>query len=262
MKESDEVYHGQNIMNGGQYLSSHALIEYMNCPAAFDQKMRGLIPPKDSDSFKAGRAAHCLILEGKAEYQRRYVFGGPINEKTGKPYGQTSDKYKQWVADQEGEVITDAIDRDCQYMAAGVKMHVKACEDLSLGRPEVIARAKYCGQDCQIKIDWLRTDKIIDLKTCRDLNWFHKDFFDYQYDNQLSFYQKVYEQDAGARLPVYVLAVQKTAPYMAAYYKINQSILDHAQLENEKAMHEMRKSLELGLYPTGFEGVRELGGKK
>ncbi|MCD8350001.1 MAG: PD-(D/E)XK nuclease-like domain-containing protein [Planctomycetaceae bacterium] len=258
IRESDADYHAQSVFKGGAFLSSHALMEFIESPAAYHGKMIGTLPAKDSDAYRAGRAAHCRILEGRDAYRRRYTFGGPINEKTGKYYGQQTKAYEEWRVLQEAdgrEVLPDSTDTLCEFMAASVERHPEAMESLAEGEPEAVARAKYCGFDCQIKIDWLKPDAIVDLKTCRELRRFHYDFFSYRYPNQLSFYQKVFECFAGVRLPIYIIAVEKEAPYRSTLYQIEQGVLDKAQLENENAIHGLRECIRSGLWPTGYEGL-------
>ncbi len=259
LREPDGDYHAKGVFRGGPCLSSHALIDFIESPAAYHSKMAGLSPPKDSDAYRAGRAAHCLILEGKDAYRRRYTFGGPVNEKTGKYFGQQTKAYEEWRASKEAEgleVLSDSEDALCEFLAAGVRMHPEATEILSVGYPEAVARTRYCGTDCQIRIDWLTENAIVDLKTCRDIKRFMRDFFDYRYQNQLSFYQKVLEAHAGVRLPVFVIAAEKAAPYRAALYRIDQPVLDRAQLENEDAMRRLRECVSTGYWPTGYEGVK------
>lgn len=258
-RESDNEYHGQSIFNGGPNLSSHALIAFSWNPAAFHAKKTGLMRSDDSDVFRVGRATHCRILEGRDAYQSRYVFGGPINEKTGKPFGQQTKAYDEWRAERESEgkeCLSDSDDAMIEFMASGVSMHAEAMEALREGEPEAVARAKYCGIPCQIKIDWLRNDAIVDLKTCRDLSRFEWDFKDYKYANQFSFYQKVFESFASIRIPVFCIAVEKADPFRCAFYRIEQGVLDKAQLENEDAIQRLRECEASGLWMTGYEGVR------
>jgi len=258
MHETDAEYHGQSLYNGGKNLSSHALIDFIKNPILHNCKMRGLVPQKDSDAYKAGRAAHCLILEGKEAYNNRYAFGSPINEKTGKPYGQQTKAYQEWRKSQDREVLTDAEDALCQFMASGVERHTKAKELLMFGDAEVVMRANYCGEPCQIKIDWYTHEAIIDLKTCRDLSRFEYDLRDYKYTNQFSFYQKICEASGNGRMPVYCIAVEKIAPYRTAVYEIEQDALDRAQIENEDAIHRMRLANKTGIYLDGYEEIRTI----
>lgn len=257
--ESDRDYHAQSIFNGGGFMSSHALMDFIESPALYHAKATGTVPPKDSDAFRTGRAVHCRILEGPDVYRNRYTFGGPINEKTGNYFGSGTKAYAEWRATQEFaglEVLTDADDTLCEMLAAGVAQQPEAMEILQNGQSEAVVRTKYCGMDCQIRIDWLRSDAIVDLKTCRDIKRFLRDFYDYRYQSQMSFYQKVFEAFAGVRLPVYVIAVEKVAPYRAAFYHIDQPVLDKAQIENEAAIQRLRECQLTGLWPTGYEGVQ------
>ncbi|MDR2390625.1 MAG: PD-(D/E)XK nuclease-like domain-containing protein, partial [Planctomycetota bacterium] len=257
-------YHRQSIFHGGKYLSSHALMDFIESPALFHDKIAGLMPDRDSDAYRNGRAAHCRILEGPEAYRRRYVFGGPVNEKTGGYYGQQTKAYGEWRAAREAEgleVLPDSTDRLCELMAAGVAMHPEATETLQIGEPEATVRAPYCGTPCQIRIDWLTEQAIVDLKTCRSLKRFAWDFYEYRYQNQFSFYQKVYENASSRRLPVLIIAVEKEMPCHAAMFKIEQAALDKAQLENEAAIERMRQCQATGNWPTGYEGVHAIAAR-
>ena len=81
--ESAEVYHAQ----AGAFLSSHQLAEFRRNPLLFHKKEIGLVRDEDRPAYLIGRAAHVLILEGRERYERQYAVGGPINPKTGAPFG-------------------------------------------------------------------------------------------------------------------------------------------------------------------------------
>lgn len=263
-KEADKIYHGKSILRGGEFLSSHALMKFLDCPADFYARKMQLVKESDSDAFRAGRAAHCRILEGATVYKSRYVFGGPVNSKTGKYFGTQTDKYKEWRDDQEQqglECLTDSEDALIEFMASGVNSHNDASTLLALGEAECVVRGTYCGMKCQAKIDWLTASALVDLKTTADLRWFTSDFFKYRYQNQLSFYQKLTEQFAGIRLPVKVIAVEKAAPYRCALYDIDQAVLDKGQRENEDGIQRMRECMETGVWPTGYEGIGKISAK-
>ena len=54
-----------------------------------------------------GRAAHCLILEGRNAFDREYVVtDGPINPRTGESYGRNTKTFAEWAATQEREIIS------------------------------------------------------------------------------------------------------------------------------------------------------------
>jgi hypothetical protein len=58
-EESAATYHAKSK----DYLSSHQLIEFMQCPFLYQKRRAGLIDAVESSSFLIGRAAHCRILE-------------------------------------------------------------------------------------------------------------------------------------------------------------------------------------------------------
>src|SRR5690606_37107688 len=80
-----------------QHLSSHALADFRRCPLLFHRKRIGLIADEDSNAFLLGRAAHTRILEGREVYERSFAIGGPINEKTGKPFGRDTKAFAEWT---------------------------------------------------------------------------------------------------------------------------------------------------------------------
>ena len=69
--EPSAVYHEQS--RTGKYLSSHLLADFRESPALYHKKVTGEIEDKDSSAFVIGRAAHCLILEGRKAFDRDYV---------------------------------------------------------------------------------------------------------------------------------------------------------------------------------------------
>ena len=83
LREPAETYHA----NASRHLSSHALGEFRRCPLLYRRRKLGLVPDRDSPAYLLGRAAHTLILEGRVAYERAFAVGGPINHRTGQPYG-------------------------------------------------------------------------------------------------------------------------------------------------------------------------------
>jgi hypothetical protein len=92
--EDEKVYHAR----AGEYMSSHQLRDFRKCPELFRRQRVGLIPRPDKPAYLMGRAAHCLIIEGKAEFDRRYMTGGPINPKTGRPYGADTKAHAEFAS--------------------------------------------------------------------------------------------------------------------------------------------------------------------
>lgn len=132
IREPADVYHAK----AEGYLTSHALSEFRRCPQLYRRKELGLVPERDTTAYLVGRAAHTLILEGRQRYKREYATGGPINPKTGQPFGSATKAFSEWAASQSRPVLSDSHAATVEQMAAAVRTHGVARELLSEGVAE------------------------------------------------------------------------------------------------------------------------------
>ena len=89
-------YHAES--RNGRYLSSHLLADFRESPELYRRKTSGEITSADTQSLALGRAVHCLILEGRAAFDEQYlVADGPVNPKTGEPYGKATKASAEWL---------------------------------------------------------------------------------------------------------------------------------------------------------------------
>jgi len=127
------------------HLSSHALADFRKSPRLHRDKQLGLIPDEDRPAFVVGRAAHTLILEGPETFEKAYAVGGPVNPKTGNPYGANTKAFAEWAAAQGKPVLTEAKFDLVAHLAAGVRGHEAATELLDGVIAEGVVRTDYCG---------------------------------------------------------------------------------------------------------------------
>lgn len=255
IEEPAEIYHA----SAKEYLSSHQLIQYMQCPYLFYKKKAGLIEERESPAFLLGRAAHTRILEGVDAYELQYAVGGPINPKTGKPYGSTTKAFTEWQDRQSKPVISFDKAMLIEDLNAGVLMNEYARELLSDGLAEGVVRANYCGVPSQIRLDWFHPKfGIVDLKTCETLDWFEQDAKRYRYHNQLAFYQCVLDVKMGQLFPVHIIAVEKSEPHRCGVWRITPETLLAARAVNEAAIARYKRSRENDRWETGYEELRIL----
>ena len=100
-----EEYHADS--RSGRYMSSHFLADFRESPELYRRKTRGEIAEAETPALALGRAAHCLILEGRPAFDREYVISeGPLNPKTGEPYGKSTKAYAEWRGSQGREVVS------------------------------------------------------------------------------------------------------------------------------------------------------------
>ena len=79
----------------GKFLSSHLLGDFRKSPRLYQKKMNGEIEPSESAALAVGRAVHVLVLEGRAKFDEEFmVSDGPVNPKTGEPFGKLTKAYR------------------------------------------------------------------------------------------------------------------------------------------------------------------------
>ena len=93
LHEPADLYHAKS----GEYLSSNLLADFSKSPLLYHRKRCGLVPREDRPAFLVGRAAHTVILEGIDAFHGSFAVGGPVNPKTGLPYGSSTKAWSEWA---------------------------------------------------------------------------------------------------------------------------------------------------------------------
>jgi len=256
--ESADKYHARS--RNGEFMSSHLLADFRESPALYRKEINGEIEQKESAAFALGRAAHCLILEGKTAFDREFaVTDGPINPKTGEAYGSKTKAYAEWLATQEREIVSGKDYAFILNLQRSVQLHAAASELLASGEAEGVVRAEYCGVPCQIRMDWFSpTAGLIDLKTCDSLKWFEADCRKYGYIFQMAFYRAVIRKVTGINVPVHMIAVEKNEPFSTGVWKLADEVMDLAEPINEAALARYKNCHHTGNWPTGYEEIRTI----
>jgi hypothetical protein len=241
VREPADVYHAKSA----EHLTSHALNEFRRSPLLFRKREMGLVADRDTTAYVIGRAAHTLILEGRERYAREYAVGGPINPKTGQPFGSQTKAFAEWAAQQSKPVLS-----------AG---HPLGRALLRHGVAEGVVRCRYREHPCQARVDWVSYDAsagIVDLKTADDLDGFEFALRALGYVHQLAFYRTLVAVACGHPLPVHVVAVEKREPFRCGVWLIAPVVLDLAQAQNDEAMDELRRCRDTGNWFTRYEELR------
>lgn len=256
ISEPANEYHAKA---GKEYLSSHLLAEYRNCPLMFYKKVNGLISSKDSSAYAFGRAAHTLILEGKEVFEKEYAVGGPINPKTGKTYGSNTQAFAAWSEEVGKPVISSDEFITLELIHQSVKTHQTATALLDGGFAEGVVRVEYAKIPCQIRTDYFHPKKgLVDLKTCDDLGKFEYDAIKYGYLYQLAFYSSVLQKASGQYYHCHIIAVEKKEPYRTGVWYVTPEVLEEAAIENEIAIKKLQESYSNNVWPTNYEDTRIL----
>jgi hypothetical protein len=253
IQESASVYHAK----AEHYLSSHQLADFRKCPLLFYQKKQGLIEGEERPAYLVGRAAHALILEGQERFDQDFAVGGPINPKTGQPFGPTTKAFAEWAQVIGKEILTEDQYELVTNMHLSVLHHEVAQMLLADAIPEGVLRTEYCGVPCQVRLDSYDTVfGVSDVKTCDDLSYFESDARRFGYVYQMAFYRAVLAEVIGIRVPVHLIAVEKHVPYRCGVWRVSNEALGLAQNANETAIAQLRDCLAKNHWPTGYEQPR------
>lgn len=266
----EDEYHGATKRN--EYISSHRLNTFRKCPALYIKHVRGEIVEGDTEAFTLGRATHALVLQGAEKFAEDFVVhAGPVNPKTGNPYGKTTKAYLEWAATMALPVISPDDAELMRKMQEAVHAHALARDILADGIAEGVVRAEWCGLPVQARLDWYDPERgiLADLKTCDDMDKFGYNIRDFGYVFQLAFYAKCLEL-AGADvrdMSVYLVAVEKREPYRVSVWKILPSTIYAANNDptyakngpgNETCLRELAECRERDEWPTRFEEVIQI----
>ena len=251
-----DEYHAAS--KSGQYMSSHLLADFRESPELYRRKTNGEIAEAESPALALGRAAHCLILEGRAAFDGQFlVADGPVNPKTNEPYGKATKAYAEWLAAQTREIVSPKDFGFIVKLQKSVWTHPTASTLLDDGVAEATVRAEYCNVPCQIRMDWFSLEHgIVDLKTCDSLKWFEADCKRFGYLFQMAFYRAVLREATGENVPVRLIAVEKNEPFSTGVWEIAGEVLDQAEEVNKAALARYRQCLCTGHWPTGYEDTR------
>ncbi|MBQ3808227.1 MAG: PD-(D/E)XK nuclease-like domain-containing protein [Kiritimatiellae bacterium] len=250
----------------GKFLSSHLLGDFRKSPKLYHKKMNGEIEPTESAALAIGRAVHVLVLEGRGKFNEEFlVTDGPVNPKTGEPFGKLTKAYREWAAAQTKDVVSGPDFAFMSKLRESVWAHPVARELLDDGIAEQTVRTQYCGEPCQIRADWFRGDyngrpAIVDLKTAADLTYFEGDARRFGYPQQMAFYREVLRVASGGEIEAdcYLIGIEKNEPMRCGVWKLTDGILQACAAENERAIAELRECRRCNNWPTRTEDLRIL----
>lgn len=263
-----EEYHAATKEN--KYTTSHRLNLFRRCPALYHKHITGEIVEGDTAAFQMGRAVHVLTLEPDNFDKEYLVADGPINPKTGNPYGRETKAFKEWADVQTLPVIGTEEHALMKKLADAVHAHEIAAEILKAGIAEATVRAVWDGEPVQARLDWFDPERgiIADLKTCADVDRFPFDVRDFGYVTQLAFYKRVLELAgyAGPSLRAYLIAVEKREPFRVAVVEIYPMTLEDGNIAeaskygvgNNLMMSELLTCRAKNEWPTRYEKLMHL----
>ena len=204
-------------LNDANYFSHEADMEYFSA--------------SQIKSFRRCEASTMAALRG--EYVRpmsqALLQGQFVDEALTGNYGEWALRHPE-ISKRDGNLKAEFM--QCQEMVNRARRDPLFMEFME-GEHQLILTAKLFGVPFKAKFDVLGRDKIVDLKTVKDLKSQYLpgqgrvDFATaWDWPLQLAIYQKIYEAVEGVRLPCYLAVITKETPPDIRIVQIEQERMD------------------------------------
>lgn len=235
------------------------LLEY---PALFhamqdDRELR----PALSESMTVSRVFTDFVNMSNEEFMASYVVAdGPVNPKTGKPYGMDTKAYAEWRAGLDKEPVSAAQMNMFGKMASAFLSHgyVKALGIAGYGESRnVVVAAKVAGVDCMCKVDKLFTHTsdgvvAVDVKSTGDLCAFQRSADSMQYrEQQALVFMILSAAGFGPSVQTRIAAVERGPLPRCGVFGVGD--MDKSVERVATALQGYAENCSTGVYGTGFE---------
>lgn len=254
-REPLDVYHAQET----EYFSAEQLNDFRKDPFIFRERQTGLLPKEKAHDQHVDRAAAVLALEGRREYERQFVTGGPVNARTSEPFSSYSPEYRDWAASQDRTVLTPEEAKQVEHIEYGIRMHAEARKLLADGVAQGVVRCEYRGLPCQSRTDWVSSSQgLVGVVICDSLNWLDSSLRYGGAVHRLVFESSLIASLTDATLPIHIIAAEKRAPHRCGVWFVSGRMVQKARKENEAAIDRFKGCRDSDRWPTGYEAVRTL----
>lgn len=225
-------------------LSSTGAKRIIDCPARFKwERDNGRV---DKKAYDDGHAVHELVLG----------IGQGIVKVDADSWRTNAAKEQRDEIRANGQTPMLAGEYDEMVRIADAVMdHPIAGPIFSEGDPErsIYWTDEETGVNCRGRLDWLRTNAIVDLKTTTEggarTETFTRNVISYGYDMQADWYQDGYEQAGGQNLPYLWVVVEKVRPYVVSVFQASAESLARGRERNREARQRYRDCIESGVWP-------------
>jgi len=205
-KESMESYHANKAIG-----SSTAKL-YLESPQLYKDEIDGVVEHTGSKAFQFGTAFHAMILE--PELFVANASQGPINDKTGKPYGAETKAFLEWEAANPGKIIVSEQDGEVmQRMRDRMPSEVATIFASKTAQTEVSVYGAHADLSLKCRPDHLDGTMITDLKTVGNIDSIGHAFKSYKYWFSQEWYKSILKGVTGQVHRFQFVFAEKEPPY-------------------------------------------------
>lgn len=215
-------------------------------------------PPEKTPAMRIGSLTHLGILQPDLFASSTAV--APIVDRRTK---EGKSIWEQFQGQNVGkEIITNDEREQLNAMRDAVRIHPAASSLLADGSAEVSVFNDCTETSLSLKarMDWVRGDAIVDLKTTEDASpaGFAKSVSSYRYDLQAAHYRRMLKLQGRGDLPFYLIAVEKEAPFAVAVYRLDEGDLTLADMQMQQQLRAIAACAEFNSWPAYSRDIETL----
>ncbi len=208
-------------------------------------------PTEDTPALRFGRALHAAILT-PAAFKREYVVAPDCDRRT----KEGKETYALWQSNLTPDMTILSAD-DMQTIQGMVKSYQDSKEARALLRNTRREVPKFwtdpeTGLLCKCRIDAIKTDAVVDLKTTLDASTdaFTRDAMRYGYHVQAAHYLQGVEATIGRRPEWYFLVIEKKPPYCVHIMHASSELIDLGAYERACLMEKLKHCIDTDTWPA------------
>jgi len=214
-------------------------------------------------AMRDGAAIHMMLLEPE-RFKAEYIVGGPVNERTGKPFGEETKAYAEWSAAQAKPVLPQATYDTGLALSQAIHADPYLGKLLATMKTEVSLQWTQAESGLLLKgrLDAVNTHAgvIVDLKTCQSAS--AQRFGSDAYRNGYLFQAAMYAEGlkaCGHEFKTYILAaLEKEPPYQIQCFRIGEEQIELGRAQVADALRSLalcEKYQDWPAYPTGLQDL-------
>lgn len=238
-------------------------VTFLRCPLEFKLQKEGLMPKPRSNmsAIRRGVMLHALDLQDR--FDAEFAIGGPINEKTGKPFGVDTKAYSLWLAEQNKMFALD-LDTHAKVidMAGQVKERTKAWFD---NTSNVSRDVTFENGDCVSRIDAVYPYSggdgfvMLNVAVTDDLDGFEWEARRTKQHYRAAFFTKCLGTPSGVYMGTACLVVVETRqPHRVGVWNLEGRQLFDMVAVVDTTLDEIQACSSTNNWPTGYEEPRTL----
>ena len=218
----------------------------------------------DTQALKVGRALHTATLEPELFATRYAIWDG------GTRRGKDWDAFEARATEEGKETLKLDEVLEIQVMAQAVRTHPEAAKLLAGGVAEQsllwsvespeLGELKATQRAAKSRIDYRGPLGAVDLKSTRDASpeGFGRQAWTLGYLGQAAFYVDAIEAATGDVVPYWIVAVEKSAPFVVQVYEVSPELLSFGRDHYRELLVKLAQCEAADRWPGYVDGVAPL----